>query len=133
MSSIKEKQELPIVVEHQPAPKPTSKAWHKPLAALLISLLALPYLFPSLSPISLVHTETIRKSTCEQAAPVFPKSFDVSSLVAGQKGRIVDWLSKAVQVPTEVYDVMGEIGEDPRWDVFYDFSDCESAEMGIWM
>ena len=30
-------------------------------------------------------------------------------------------LSGAVQVKTESFDDLGEIGEDPRWDVFYDF------------
>lgn len=57
-----------------------------------------------------------------------PKSFDVSSVVKGQKDRIVTWLSDAVKVPTEIFDVMGEIGEDKRWDVFYKFADCELAQ-----
>ncbi|WWC71361.1 uncharacterized protein I206_105316 [Kwoniella pini CBS 10737] len=64
-----------------------------------------------------------RKSTCEQAEAIYPKSFDVSSVVEGQKDRLVNWLSGAVKIPTEIFDVMGEIGEDDRWDVFYKFAD----------
>ncbi len=57
-----------------------------------------------------------------------PKSFDVSKLVDGQTDRIADWLSGAVKIPTESYDVMGPVGEDPRWDVFYKFADCELVD-----
>ncbi|WVR09460.1 hypothetical protein IAU60_006527 [Kwoniella sp. DSM 27419] len=63
------------------------------------------------------------KASCEQAKPLYPQSFDVSALVQGQKDRIVTWLSDAVKIPTESFDVMGEIGEDPRWDVFYKFAE----------
>ncbi|WVQ79778.1 hypothetical protein IAT38_001878 [Cryptococcus sp. DSM 104549] len=62
-------------------------------------------------------------SSCEQADAIYPKSFDVSALVEGEKEQIIEWLSGAVKVPTEIFDVMGEIGEDPRWDVFYKFAD----------
>lgn len=30
-------------------------------------------------------------------------------------------LSGAVQVPTQTFQNMGPLGEDPRWDAFYDF------------
>ncbi|KAK6382227.1 Gly-Xaa carboxypeptidase [Exophiala oligosperma] len=32
-------------------------------------------------------------------------------------------LSGAVQIPTIAYDGMDPVGEDPRWDIFYQFSD----------
>lgn len=32
-------------------------------------------------------------------------------------------LSGAVQIPTQSYDDMGDIGVDPRWDVFDSFAD----------
>ncbi|KAJ3731848.1 carboxypeptidase S [Lentinula guzmanii] len=37
------------------------------------------------------------------------------------KGRAVDWLAGAIQVPTESYDNLGPIGEDPRWETFKQF------------
>lgn len=62
---------------------------------------------------------------CAQPEALTPKSFDVSALVEGKDKQIISWLSDAVKVPTEIFDVMGPIGEDPRWDVFYKFADCE--------
>jgi Gly-Xaa carboxypeptidase len=35
----------------------------------------------------------------------------------------IERLSGAVKIPTQSYDVMGEIGADPRWDIFYSFAD----------
>ncbi|KUJ12530.1 Gly-Xaa carboxypeptidase [Mollisia scopiformis] len=35
---------------------------------------------------------------------------------------IAERLSIAVKIPTVTYDEMGRVGEDPRWDVFYEFS-----------
>ena len=32
-------------------------------------------------------------------------------------------LGGAVQIPAIAYDDMGLVGEDPRWEVFYQFSD----------
>lgn len=37
------------------------------------------------------------------------------------KSKAVDWLSKAVQVPTESYDYYGPVGTDPRWEKFHAF------------
>ncbi|WVW85410.1 hypothetical protein I302_107448 [Kwoniella bestiolae CBS 10118] len=68
-------------------------------------------------------TKGPRKSSCEQAEPIYPKSFNVSSLIEGKKDQLVSWLSGAVQIPTETFDDMGEIGVDKRWDVFYRFAD----------
>ncbi|KAJ4473833.1 hypothetical protein J3R30DRAFT_3707797 [Lentinula aciculospora] len=39
------------------------------------------------------------------------------------KGRAVDWLSGAIRVPTESYDDLGPISEDPRWQTFGQFHD----------
>jgi hypothetical protein len=37
--------------------------------------------------------------------------------------RAVNWHSGAVQIPTESYDDMKAVGEDPRWDAFQPFQD----------
>jgi Gly-Xaa carboxypeptidase len=66
---------------------------------------------------------------CDQSDALYP-SFNTSALIDGQEDRIVNWLSGAVKIPTEVFDVMGEIGEDPRWDKFYEFADCEFLDSG---
>ena len=71
------------------------------------------------------HHHDVPSQACVQADPVLPQAFNVSALVPGNEVRIREWLMGAVRVPTEVFDVMGEIGEDPRWDVFYEFSACK--------
>jgi Gly-Xaa carboxypeptidase len=65
-------------------------------------------------------------TSCQQAEPLHP-SFDTLAAINGKEGRIRDWLSGSVKIPTEMFDVMGPIGEDTRWDIFYNFSDCMTA------
>jgi len=33
----------------------------------------------------------------------------------------VERLAGAIGIPTESFDDMGPVGEDPRWDIFQDF------------
>jgi Gly-Xaa carboxypeptidase len=35
---------------------------------------------------------------------------------------VANRLAKSVKIPTITYDGMGHVGEDPRWDIFYEFS-----------
>ncbi|KAG6910025.1 hypothetical protein DXG01_013749 [Tephrocybe rancida] len=37
------------------------------------------------------------------------------------KAKAVEWIGGAVRVPTESYDDMGAVGDDPRWDAFAPF------------
>ncbi|KAF5336103.1 hypothetical protein D9611_006330 [Ephemerocybe angulata] len=37
------------------------------------------------------------------------------------RNQAVQWLSGAVQIPTESFDQMGPVGQDPRWDAFAPF------------
>ncbi|KAG6330630.1 hypothetical protein ID866_8460 [Astraeus odoratus] len=39
------------------------------------------------------------------------------------RSKAVDWLSGAVQVPTESYDYLGLVGVDSRWEIFQAFHD----------
>ena len=68
--------------------------------------------------------DDLTSTSCHQAEPLLPRSIDALDIVSGQEGRIRDWLSGSVKIPTEMFDVMGPIGEDPRWDIFYNFSSC---------
>ncbi|KAF7308645.1 Gly-X carboxypeptidase [Mycena chlorophos] len=47
------------------------------------------------------------------------------------KSQAVEWLSGAVQVPTEVYDAMPDVGQDPRWEVFAPFHDYLNASFPL--
>jgi Gly-Xaa carboxypeptidase len=120
------------------ATRRTAAPWWTPLKylipAVLVARVALPFILPDVdlpfaSTFSIsnsgTHASRIgHKSSCEQADPIYPSSFDVSAEIQGKKGKVVEWLSGAVKIPTEIFDVMGPIGEDPRWDVFYKFADC---------
>ncbi|KAG6821197.1 hypothetical protein H0H93_004017 [Arthromyces matolae] len=39
------------------------------------------------------------------------------------RSKAVEWIAGAVRVPTESYDDMGPVGEDPRWNAFGPFHD----------
>jgi Gly-Xaa carboxypeptidase len=133
---------LPLPLSTSTTPKTASRTapWWTPLKYLIPTVLLARYIFlplilpssdldfhfslPSLS----THDAGARaahKSSCKQAAPLYPSSFDVSAEIEGKKDKVIDWLSGAVKIPTEIYDVMGPIGKDPRWDVFYTFAECE--------
>ena len=68
------------------------------------------------------------KSQCVQPDPLVPaENADLDKLfeyVSGSEFRnaTIKRISGAIQVKSESFDDLGPIGEDPRWDVFYDFS-----------
>ena len=139
MRSLQEKEVLPQTYSSEegyvaPPPKRSTKSKAARVVAGVIGagLLASYGLIPSVAPdfklgsyLPQSGSRSVAHSLCEQADFVFPKSFDVSSVIEGHDARIREWLMGAVRVPTEIFDVMGPVGEDPRWDVFYDFSACE--------
>jgi len=120
---------LPITNTNAPS-APKSLPWGKRIVAG-VGLSAILYLSFSAfdgpvpwSTDSLAGEDTFTSTGCHQAEPLLPH-FDTSAAVSGKEGRIRDWLSGAVKIPTEMFDVMGPIGEDKRWDIFYNFSDCK--------
>ncbi|KAF9817087.1 hypothetical protein IEO21_03669 [Rhodonia placenta] len=69
-----------------------------------------------------------RAALCPQTSPLVPqanagvwsdvsKAFETDTFI----DRAADLLGGAVRVPTEVYDEMGSISEDARWEVFASF------------
>lgn len=122
------------VADVAPTPK---RGWAKPLFAVLCTLLLVPVFCPTAGSrfmdavgcphrsVALANNPNKHAGQCVQPELLLPKSFDASSVVEGKKDQIISWLSDAVKIPTEIFDVMGEIGEDKRWDVFYEFADCE--------
>ena len=72
-------------------------------------------------------TETEKK--CSQVEPLFPSRSskelnDTESYLESDDFRklAIERLSGAVQIPTQSYDDMGDIGADPRWDIFESFA-----------
>jgi Gly-Xaa carboxypeptidase len=69
------------------------------------------------------------KKQCQQVEPLRPKQtskeFDeMEALLASDvfRNASIQRLAGAVQIPTMSYDDLGAIGEDDRWDVFYDLA-----------
>lgn len=78
------------------------------------------------------HSSSGIKSTaeCHQVEPLTPsrsttKLNDTESYLQSEDFRklAIERLSGAVQIPTQSYDDMGDIGADPRWDIFNSFAD----------
>ena len=132
-----EKVELPTSTPTHPVPRKSWLERHRKrivIAAASIWLGVNAYRWsvdPSTSPIQILWGSKYedeaylnkKSSACEQAPPLQP-SLDVTSMVEGKDERIINWLSGSVKIPTEIYDVMGPVGEDRRYDVFYKFADC---------
>lgn len=107
------------------------------------SRLTLCFLFPILLFLSIFQDELYDRfvgfsqtqhgraqSSCEQADPLFPshgdqKLDDVFKHISSAefKKNSIERLSGAVQIPTQSFDDLGPIGEDPRWDVMYPFAE----------
>ncbi|KAG5647466.1 hypothetical protein DXG03_009397 [Asterophora parasitica] len=70
------------------------------------------------------------EARCAQSDVLIPekngdlwRSLSVTFGTEDFKKRAVDWLGGAVRVPTESYDDLGHLDEDPRWDAFGPFHD----------
>lgn len=68
----------------------------------------------------------VSKAQCAQVAPLFPRKSEAFSKMEEYmqseafRNASIARLSGAVQIPSMSFDDLGAIGEDPRWDVFYD-------------
>lgn len=130
-----EKSQLPLS-EVQSRPKPAPRSRKAALCLLPLAAVAYfcgPALVNSVAPASVseqnVHKAWASKDFCSQPDPLFPsdrdstlleKAYDYISSSAFRNATIKR-LSGAVKVKSESFDDLGPIGEDKRWDVFYDF------------
>lgn len=71
---------------------------------------------------------------CPQAKPLIPSNSAVEKFIldkvespAYQK-EIISKLTGIIQIPSESFDDLGPIGQDPRWDVFYDMEKYITAK-----
>jgi Gly-Xaa carboxypeptidase len=128
-------QELPPVAV-TPAPKRVGKV-SRVLRPILAGLLLLGALSVSPSDLAKFGTQVGSSISAYSAAPyvnsgcVQPDALIPSDKLWKELGedyktsefrtRAVDWLAGAVRVPTESYDKMAPVGEDPRWEAFAAF------------
>ncbi|EIN04704.1 carboxypeptidase S [Punctularia strigosozonata HHB-11173 SS5] len=79
----------------------------------------------------LLLPDSLVQGTCPQVGAIFPAGPNgelwgkLSALYAqvDYEERAVAWLSDAVRIPTELYDDMGLVGEDERWEAFRPFNE----------
>ncbi|KAF2488921.1 vacuolar carboxypeptidase-like protein Cps1 [Lophium mytilinum] len=72
--------------------------------------------------------ESLSKPQCAQVLPMFPRdgskdllAMDDFLLSAKFRNESISRLAGSVKIPTMSFDDLGPIGEDKRWEVFYDF------------
>ena len=125
----------PIYLPTSSTPPVPAKRSKWPLA-IAASLLAALVLYTSPASVSLLQVpellkhshkhgqkhEDSLKNACLQAEPSMPKGYNVSRIWE-EKDRIVDWLVEAVKIPTEIFDEMGPVDEDPQWRRIGTFQD----------
>lgn len=71
------------------------------------------------------------EDACYQPSALTPQSSLLPELekVHGTEAfldRAAEWLGGSVRVNTELYDLFGDVGEDPAWDKFEKFHECKS-------
>ncbi|EKM81840.1 hypothetical protein AGABI1DRAFT_36060 [Agaricus bisporus var. burnettii JB137-S8] len=125
---------LPVASEPHACPKPSRKSKFKALLHVLILALVAGAIGTAA-----FHggTSCGRKDssiaetfdgTCGQVDVLFPQRHSQlwANLTAtfgsrDYQSKTITWLSEAIQVPTESWDAMGPVGEDPRWEVLAPF------------
>ncbi|WWC64487.1 uncharacterized protein I303_107097 [Kwoniella dejecticola CBS 10117] len=65
---------------------------------------------------------SMKKGSCEQAEPFLPSGYNVTKIWE-EKEVIIKRLQEAIRIPTQMYDEMGPVDEDPRWKIFAEFHD----------
>ncbi|KAJ7636725.1 carboxypeptidase S [Roridomyces roridus] len=119
MDDTKIKAELPGVI---PAPRQTRRRW--PILLACLALVGCLHLLRLVSPTSRLPCDktTHQPAVCPQSDTLVPEKnsalwTELTQLQATDDflGRAVAQLSAAVQIPTETFDSMGPVGEDPRW------------------
>ncbi|KAG9103906.1 hypothetical protein FRC07_009899, partial [Ceratobasidium sp. 392] len=128
-TTTKEKGGLPLATE--PRFYTTRSNRKYTYAALFASLLVL---YPLSCVVTCHHgpsREVRATNVCPQVEPLSPSS-SANRKLADELGAAftdpsfeavaAEYLGGAVRIPTESYDNLKPVGEDPRWDVFYNFS-----------
>lgn len=63
---------------------------------------------------------------CQQVPKLSPKNAAIDEFIRDQvedpayHNQIIDKLSRIIRIPSESYDDLGLVGEDDRWNIFYD-------------
>tara|TARA_R110002003_G_scaffold118_1_gene10525 strand:- start:7692 stop:9449 length:1758 start_codon:yes stop_codon:yes gene_type:complete len=123
--------QTPVLVE-----KPRKSLRHSQFLKIVFVLVAFWFLLRhyiselSTPPWNITPSPATSPPRCPQVAPLTPghqtkELEDMQAYLESGAFReiAVERLAGAVKIPTQSYDDMGEIGSDPRWDIFYSFAD----------
>ncbi|KAJ6591703.1 hypothetical protein DFH09DRAFT_1025676 [Mycena vulgaris] len=126
MSFPNEKSLLPAPAQPPPRPKSTRR---RGLAVIALTCFGLS-VFSHGSPYLDEYMPREKAAGCPQVDALVPQRGSellgsISDLIgtADFQTKAINWLAGAVQVPTEVFDAMPPVGQDPRWEVFAPFHD----------
>ena len=98
------------------------------VACFLLSVIDNPirqYLAPYFEP----HARDVAGNVCPQVPPLAPQDTKVEGYIRNKvedpkyHAEIISKLQGIIRIPSESFDELGPIGQDPRWDVFYDIED----------
>ncbi|OCF41336.1 Gly-Xaa carboxypeptidase [Kwoniella heveanensis CBS 569] len=119
---------LPVTsLDHSPERRRARRSW--PLVALgLLTTAAVLTTWPTgvgqlsakIDALTFSSSEVGEKGLCEQAEPVLPHGYNTTK-VWEEKEAIIRRLQEAIRIPTQMYDEMGPVDEDPRWKIFAEF------------
>lgn len=108
--------------------RPSVKPWIVATFALFAATLLLRDRISHYVELASPHPDSEQR--CPQVKPLFPskttKQLDaMEDYLKSQdfRNKSVARLAGAVQIPTESFDDLGEVGVDPRWNIFYTFAD----------
>ncbi|RJE22664.1 Carboxypeptidase [Aspergillus sclerotialis] len=82
--------------------------------------------FPSFDDSGLDKYTPGSQSVCQQVPKLSPKNEKAQQFIRDKvespkyQEEIIDKLSGIIRIPSESYDELGPIGQDERWDIFYD-------------
>ncbi|CAE6428432.1 unnamed protein product [Rhizoctonia solani] len=131
----KQESELPWTATAEPMGRKSSKSPRLALIGVLFAGLLVLYPISCSIPSRPPHRTERGVNTgdvCPQVNPLLPAS-DTNRKLAEElstafgdpsfEAVAAEYLGGAVRIPTESYDKMGPVGTDPRWDIFYKFSE----------
>ncbi|VEU21135.1 DEKNAAC102032 [Brettanomyces naardenensis] len=124
-----EKDSLPVYQREEiPKPHSNKRRWLQALSVLLTTAVTASWAFGS----SIVSTDGLLADTddfsCLETPKLVPsaneKFYDISEFRSNEyKNYSLEVWADSVRVVTPSFDDLGPVGEDPRWEVFYEFEE----------
>lgn len=124
-------EKLPLAQQPPAAPRPNRRSWLSYLTFAIVGLWFLSlFLQDPASRWPEGSSSTVTAKQCAQVEPLVPtlKTSNLDKMVEYLSGsdfrkRTIERMAGAIQIPSESFDDMGDVGEDKRWDIMFTLSD----------